>query len=113
MVSLAPAFQTVPEFLQDDVEHRRKLAFTINLILSGKLNGFIDFTLTANAASSTLTDARVGYYSTILLMPQTANAAAALATTYIAQATMKSGSCVITHANNAQVDKSFRILIIG
>jgi hypothetical protein len=38
-------------------------------------------------------------------MPMTANAAAALATTYIVPA---KGQFVITHANNAQADKTFR-----
>lgn len=63
-------------------------------------------TLTANAASTTLTDDNITASSVILLMPTTANAAGALATTYIG--TVAVGSATITHANNAQADKTFK-----
>jgi hypothetical protein len=65
-------------------------------------------TLTANAASTVLTDDRIGYDSAILLQPTTANAAAALATTYISETGRVNGAVTITHANNAQSDKTFR-----
>jgi hypothetical protein len=68
-------------------------------------------TLTANASSTTLTDARIRYDSPIILVPTTANAAGALATTYISESSRVNGSAVITHANNAQSDKTFRVLI--
>lgn len=115
MSTLAQAFQKVPEYIQDQTEHRRKLARAVNQALSGKMNAFIDATLTANAASTTLTDARIGYYSTITWMPMTANASAEVGagTIYITQANMQSGSVVITHANNAQTDRTFRFQIIG
>lgn len=41
----------------------------------------------------------------IMLSPRTANAAAALATTFISSVVQ--GGFVITHASNAQVDKTF------
>lgn len=115
MATLTQAFQAVPEYLQDDKEHRRKLARAVNSLVGGKMNAFIDFTLVANAASSTLIDARISYYSTILFMPMTAHAAAEIAagTMYIPQTTMKNGQCIIQHANNAQTDRTFRFLIIG
>lgn len=115
MASLAQAFQTVPEFLQDANEHRRKLARAVNQLLGGKMNAFIDATLTANAATTALTDARIGYYSIISWMPMTANASAEVGAgaIYVDQSTMKNGSAVITHANNAQTDRTFRFQIIG
>lgn len=115
MSTLAPAFQAVPEYLQDEKEHRRKLARASNQHLLGKMNAFIDFTLVANASSSTLIDPRISYYTTILYMPMTANASAEIGngTIYIAQATMQSGQAIVTHANNAQTDRSFRFLLIG
>jgi len=109
----APTFAPVPEMEPDETEHRRKLARAVNSLRQGKFNGTLDVTLTANAASTTVTDARISYYSVILPMPMTSNAAAALATTYIAQATLKTGSAVLTHTNNAQTDKTFRLLIVG
>ena len=109
-----PTFAPVP-FEPDEVEHRRKLTTKVNELNKGKFNGTLDVTLTANSATTTLTDARIGYYSVILFMPMTANASAALAagTLYIAQSTLKTGSAVVTHANNAQIDRTFRALIVG
>lgn len=115
MSALTPGFPPVPEFLPDEVEHRRKLARSSNLHNQGKFNASIDFTLTANAASSTLQDSRIGYYSTIIPMSMTAHAAAEIGngTMYIQQTDMKSSQATITHANNSQTDRTFRFLIIG
>ena len=88
-----------------------QVANVVNNILTGKMNNTSVVTLTANAATTTLTDSRIGSNSVICLMPTTANAAAALATTYFN--TFADGSCVINHANNAQVDKTFSLTITG
>lgn len=81
----------------------------------GKLNTGGLFTLTASAATSTMTDGRISVDSTIVLVPTTANAAAELGngTLYISETGRVNGSVVITHANNAQADRTFRIVIIG
>lgn len=92
-------------------EHLRILADRINLLINGRSNAVGDVTLTANAASTTLTDARIGVDSCIALMPTTANAAAALATTYVSA--RGKGTATITHANNAQTDRTFRYAIQG
>lgn len=94
-----------------DPEDKDKLLEVVNNTLAGKLNNTGTVTLTANAASTTLTDSRIGYNSVISLMPTTANAAGALATTYFN--TFAKGSCVINHANNAQADKTFGFTITG
>lgn len=70
-------------------------------------------TLTANATSTTVTAPNCGTDSDISLTPLTANAAAALATTYIQAANIKAGEFVITHANNAQTDRTFSYSIRG
>ena len=59
-----------------------KIANVLNRALVGKLNNTGTVTLTANAASTTLTNSRIGANSVIILMPTTANAVAALPTTY-------------------------------
>ena len=92
----------------DWVEAVRQLSGVINANDNGQIG---TVTLTANAASTTLTDYRITASSVISLMPTTANAAGAIATTYIG--TTAIGSATITHANNAQVDKTFRYSIIG
>lgn len=104
-------YPAVEPFNDDDKAHRRALAVVLNNAMQGKLNNTGTFSLTANAASTTLTDARIGANSTVLLMPTTANAASALATTYFSA--FADGSCTVTHANNAQADKTFNYAVLG
>lgn len=82
-------------------------------LLQGKMNVVIEVTLTAGAASTTVTDARIGYSSAPIAVPLTANAAAELATLYIPSATILNGSFVIQHANNSQTDRDFRFVVMG
>ena len=78
-------------------------------------DGSLTVTLTANVASTTVTDERLSYYSGFEFDPMTANAATekAAGTIYVTQANRLNGSCVITHANNAQTDRTFRMLVFG
>lgn len=82
---------------------------------SGKLELVGEVTLTAGAASTSVTDIRISPQSLIVWHPRTANAAAELAngTMYVTDANMANGSMVITHANNAQVDRTFRYGVLG
>ena len=106
-------FQPVPEYLTDEKEHRRQIASLANRLLAGKMNTTLTVTLTPSAASTTVTDARVGYASFLGFMPQTAHAAAELATLCIPTSTQLNGSVVIQHANIAQADRTFTMVIIG
>jgi hypothetical protein len=81
-------------------------------MLRGKLNVTGSVTLTANAASTTVNAPNIGPDSVILFSPTTANAAAALTGMYISAQTAET-SFVITHANNAQADKTFGYVILG
>ena len=83
--------------------------------LTGRANAIDELTLTANVGSTTFKHPMLTYYSHIDWMPMTANASAEIGagTIYVAQATMKNGECVITHANNAQTDRTFRVKIDG
>ena len=92
---------------------QKKINLSIQQLGAGRSNAVGAVTLTANAASTVVSDNNVAVGSTISLMPTTANAAAALATTYIPTATIVNKSFTITHANNAQVDKTFRYAIVG
>lgn len=98
-------------FDDDDAKHRRQLALVVNNLLAGKMNNTGTLTLTANVATTTLNYSRIGANSVVLLMPTTANAAAALANVYFT-AFLK-GSCTVNHANNAQTDRTFRFVVIG
>lgn len=92
-----------------------RVSTTLNEVLRGRLNVSGTITLTASAASSTLTDDRISVNSIIMLSPTTANAAAELGngTLFVAESGRANGSVVITHANNAQTDRTFRFAIIG
>ena len=100
-----------PLTLPDEAKHRYLLAHAISRLKAGKSEAHGTVTLTANAASTTLADERIGGNSVVLLEPRTANAAAAVGTTYIG--TKVAGSATITHANNAQTDKTFGYTVTG
>lgn len=92
-------------------EWTRKVAEVANSVRDGKINTVGSVTLTANAATTTITDARIGTNSFIGLMPTTATAQ----TAYVAgwRIVCSDGSAVITHNNTADVDKTFVYSIFG
>ncbi len=89
----------------------RKISTMLNRLNTGKLNATGDVTLTANQTTTNVSDLRCGVDSVITFMPQTANAASAMATTYVS-ARNKQGF-TISHANDANTDKTFSYIIIG
>lgn len=82
-------------------------------LASGRSNGVGTITLAASATTTTVSDENVAAGSVIKLSPATANAAAALGTTYVPLATVLNGSFVIQHANNSQTDRTFGYAIAG
>lgn len=78
---------------------------TLNQVVKGRGNNTGTVTLTANAASTVVADNQFESSMVPALTPTTANAAAALATTYVSARAY--GSFTLTHANNAQTDKTF------
>ena len=114
MPTANPNAQPVPEFLVDDKEHRRQIARRLNLVTQGKLNITLDVTLTANAASTSVVDPRIGFYSAVVpAMAMTSDAAAELASGSLYVDALNKGSCVVHHTNSAQTDRTIRFLIIG
>lgn len=97
--------------LNPEEKEPRRFVLAINQLGQGRSNAVGSVTLTANAASTTVTAQNCGSGSSVFLFPKTANAAAALATTYVG--TVSNGSFVITHANNSQSDKSFFWVALG
>lgn len=78
----------------------------VRQLVRGRCNAVGTVTLAAGVTTTTVTAPFVvAAGSGISLMPTTANAAAALATTFLTPA---NGSFTITHANNAQTDRTFR-----
>lgn len=86
----------------------RQVAEVVRGLMDGKSNNTGTVTL-ASGTSTTLTDARVGSGSTILLTPLTATAAALVP--YVSA--RASGTATLTHANNAAADANYAYAIIG
>jgi hypothetical protein len=91
----------------------RAVAAAINRMLEGRLNVTREVTLAANTATTTVSDPRIGAASFIGLMPLSANAAAELGAGTLWLDAPGKQSVTIHHANNAQADRNFRLLIIG
>lgn len=79
----------------------------------GKFDCTTEITLTINVASSTLSDYRLSPQSVLTFLPTTANAAAEIGNGTLFVGTRSDGSCIITHANNAQADRTFAVSILG
>lgn len=92
-----------------------KLATRINDLTKGWMNVTGLVTLRANQTTTVLTDDRISVDTALLLSPTTANAAAELGngTLFMAETSRVNGSITITHANNAQADRTFRFAIVG
>jgi hypothetical protein len=90
-----------------------RLVDVVNNTLSGKINVTLTITLAANAASTTVTDARISADCVLVFMPLTADAAAELAGGTLYVTSQQNKQATIAHANNSETDRSFRILIIG
>lgn len=92
----------------------REVASAANGALRGKINSVGAVTLATSAASTVVTDPRIGSTTLVLLMPQTAHAAAELATLYIDPADyITQTSFKIHHANNSQADRTFGYALLG
>ena len=114
----APGLPRVPESvgaghadLTDILRWIAQAARRLNGLLDGKSDNYGTVTLTANATTTTLKDARLNVNSVILLMPKTLNAAVAIDTLYFSTPTK--GQVVINHGNDANADKTFRYIVVG
>ena len=105
------ARNAVPTHLSDQAEWLRLIASAVNGMLQGKTLNIGSVTLTANSATTTLADSRIGPKSFIGFMPTTSNAAAALSGLYVTG--RGDSTCTLNHANNAQSDKTFSYVVIG
>lgn len=106
------------ETAEDEPAWKRMAARVVNGILQGRTNNYGTVTLTANAATTTITFAQgvLSQNSTFLIFPTTANAAADIgsaASVYESARSVASKTLTLTHPNNANADKTFRYALIG
>lgn len=90
-----------------------EIAIAVQRVMRGETNNAGSATLAANVATTTVTDARVGANTKIVMMPTTANAAAEIGAGTIYVSSKADGSFVLTHANNAQADRAFDYILAG
>jgi hypothetical protein len=90
-----------------------RIVFTVRQLCEGRSNAVGSFTLAANAATTTVTATSCGAGSSVLCFPKTANAAAEWKNGTMYIGTVGNGSFVVTHANNAQTDRTFLYVAIG
>lgn len=92
----------------------RDIVTAIRQLIAGRSNSVSRVTLTAGATSTTIVGPNVNDDAEVFLSPRTANAAAALATTYASISRISGVPTVtITHANAGTTDRTFAIDIRG
>lgn len=88
-----------------------QISSTVNEMLKGRGNNVGSVTLTASVTTTTISDIRIKQTMTAVLIPRTANAAAAMTNVYISA--VADGSITLTHASTASVDRTFDYILHG
>jgi hypothetical protein len=91
----------------------KKLILSLQQLAAGRSNAVGTVTLTANAATTTVDDANCAAASVPVLVPATANASAEIGAGTIYISAVANKSFTITHANNAQTDRTFLYALQG
>lgn len=110
----APGEENLREILRHIAEHAR----AINLLGEGKSGNVLEVTLTANSATTVVVSQaglRFGPNTSFYFDPMTANARTELGSgpPYAATADRLIGQVTFNHTNNAQTDRTFRVLCVG
>src|SRR5204862_4255179 len=82
-----------------------KFALSLQQLAQGRSNAGGSVTLAPGAASTVVPAVNCAPGSAVFLFPKTANAAAALATTFVGSVGKQ--TFMVSHANNGQTDRSF------
>jgi hypothetical protein len=90
-----------------------RLVNAIRQLLQGRSNAAGSVTLAAGAASTTVTAPNCASSAQVFLFPKTAHAAAELAAGTCWVSAVAGGAFTLTHANNAQTDRTFSYVCLG
>jgi hypothetical protein len=82
-------------------------------LFAGRSNAVGTVTLRTSQTTTTVTAINCGASSRVFLMPTTANASAEFGAGAIYISSVASGTFVITHASNANADKTFYWVALG
>ena len=88
-----------------------RLVQAIRELVEGRHNAGGTLTLTPGTTTTVVSHPNCSVDCQPMLTARTANAAAALGTTYISA--VNQGSFTVTHANNAQADRTFSYTVTG
>lgn len=108
-----PGYPNVQLVDASSVNHRRKLAETVNRINGGKFNCTLDVTLVASSGTTPIVDARIGYYSAIIPATALTSDAATDIAAGIWVSDLMTGQATLNHRNNAGTDRTIRFVILG
>lgn len=99
--------------LQEQETGIRRIVQAVRELVQGRSNATVQghVTLTPGATTTVVDAINCSKDSEVFLSPRSANAAAAVPTTYISA--VEQGGFTITHANNAQVDRTFGVICLG
>ena len=92
---------------------RRQIITAIRQLIQGRNNATGSVTLTASSATTTVNNVRINANGAIFLTPLTANAAAEQGAGGLYVSDVSGGSFELTHANNAQTDRTFAYICLG
>jgi len=105
-------FPLPPKDLHDVPKFLRVLSTVLSNAMLGRTNNVLDVTVDANQAATTVTDSRIGVYTVAVCVPTTANASA-IAVPYRDFSSPVNGSMSLVHANDANADKTFKVILVG
>jgi hypothetical protein len=106
-------FPEPPTDLEDQRRFNRIQSQSISAVLKGRTNNVIDFTATVSAASTTVTDSRIGVNTVAIAIPTTANAASAAVFPYRDFSSPVNGSMSLIHTNSGHTDNTYKIILVG
>jgi len=90
-----------------------RIVNAIRQLAAGRSNAAGSLTLAAGAASTLINAPNCAAASQVFLFPKTAHAAAELAGGGCYVSAVANGSFTVTHANNAQSDRTFAYVCLG
>lgn len=91
----------------------KKVILSLQQLAAGRSNAVGSVTLTASAATTTVTDNNCASGSAPILIPTTAHASAEIGAGTIYISAVANRSFTITHANNSQTDRTYLYAILG
>lgn len=119
MSQFRPVSFCTEENPREIVRHVQEHSRAINELGFGKSGNVVEITLTANSATTTFANQSglsIGKDTAFFFFPMTANAQAELANPgppYALTSDFVPGQVTFNHANNANADRTFRVLVVG